>query len=207
MLIGVPEPFEFQALNRGSLSGIATFPGRGPWAGLWTAIDGGNWTARVGLSELAGRLVEPARWIIIGGIAFTLANTVLFFIAPPTPDTGVGLPATGPDGRHPPGRQHPGDPQQESVRRGRSKREWWIPGSRRWKPGYRSRFSVCSLQTCRKNRLPSSEQKGQTGGKLFVVGETVPGNAELIEVHADHVVLRRAGSRETLNFPQVATNR
>ena len=37
----------------------------------------------MGLSELAGKLVEPARWLIIMGIAFTLANTVLFFIAPP----------------------------------------------------------------------------------------------------------------------------
>ena len=37
----------------------------------------------MGLSELGSKLVEPARWIVIMGIAFTLANTVLFFIAPP----------------------------------------------------------------------------------------------------------------------------
>ena len=41
----------------------------------------------MGLSQVAARLVEPARWIIIGGIAFTLANNVLFFVAPP--DTGT----------------------------------------------------------------------------------------------------------------------
>lgn len=37
-------------------------------------------------------------------------------------------------------------------------------------------------------------------GKLYTIGEVVPGNATLIEVHADHVILRRAGIRETLRF-------
>jgi general secretion pathway protein C len=48
-------------------------------------------------------------------------------------------------------------------------------------------------------------QKGKAG-LLYVVGEKVPGNAELLEVHADHIVLRRAGNRETLRFPQVASS-
>lgn len=37
-------------------------------------------------------------------------------------------------------------------------------------------------------------------GKLYTIGEVVPGNATLIEVYADHVILRRAGIRETLRF-------
>ena len=37
-------------------------------------------------------------------------------------------------------------------------------------------------------------------GKLYKIGESVPGNATLLEVHSDHVVLRRAGARETLRF-------
>ena len=41
----------------------------------------------MGLTEIAARLVEPVRWLVIGGIAFTLANTVLFFVAPPETDT------------------------------------------------------------------------------------------------------------------------
>ncbi|HEY5646566.1 MAG TPA: type II secretion system protein N, partial [Pseudomonadales bacterium] len=45
-------------------------------------------------------------------------------------------------------------------------------------------------------------QKGREG-MVYVVGESLPGNAELVEVNADHIVLRRAGAREILNFPQV----
>ena len=41
----------------------------------------------MGLNQIAARLVEPARWIVIGGIAYTLASLVLFFIAPP--ETGA----------------------------------------------------------------------------------------------------------------------
>ena len=40
-------------------------------------------------------------------------------------------------------------------------------------------------------------QKGRTG-ILYGVGDSLPGNAVLDEVHPDHVVLRRAGTRETL---------
>jgi general secretion pathway protein C len=45
-------------------------------------------------------------------------------------------------------------------------------------------------------------QKGRAG-ELYSVGDTVPGNATLVEVQSDHVVLRRAGAREALHFPDV----
>jgi len=44
-------------------------------------------------------------------------------------------------------------------------------------------------------------EKGKTG-KRYQVGRKLPGNAELVEVHADHVVLRRAGVLEALRFPK-----
>lgn len=44
-------------------------------------------------------------------------------------------------------------------------------------------------------------QKGKAGLR-YTVGETMPGNAELVEVHADRIILRRAGVRETLRFPK-----
>jgi general secretion pathway protein C len=43
-------------------------------------------------------------------------------------------------------------------------------------------------------------QRGRAG-TLYHVGEDVPGNATLLEVHQGHVVLRRSGTRETLHFP------
>jgi general secretion pathway protein C len=44
-------------------------------------------------------------------------------------------------------------------------------------------------------------QKGKPG-VLYSIGQTLPGNAELVEVHTDHIVLRRAGAQETLTFPE-----
>jgi general secretion pathway protein C len=44
-------------------------------------------------------------------------------------------------------------------------------------------------------------QKGK-GGELYTVGAVLPGNATLVEVLPDHVVLRRAGAREALYFPE-----
>ena len=43
-------------------------------------------------------------------------------------------------------------------------------------------------------------QRGRQG-ILYSVGDELPGNATLVEVHANHVVLRRAGTRESLHFP------
>ena len=110
-----------------------------------------NWLAR---------LVEPARWIIIGGIAFTLANTVLFFIAAPTPAPALDLrqPARS-NARHPSRRQHQRDPQSQSVRRGRRRRRsgYRPPGG--GNPPAAGRCSACSSPTSRKNRRPSSRRK------------------------------------------------
>jgi len=44
-------------------------------------------------------------------------------------------------------------------------------------------------------------QRGK-GGIRYKIGETVPGNAKLEEVLQDRIILRRAGQRETLMFPQ-----
>ena len=50
-------------------------------------------------------------------------------------------------------------------------------------------------------------EKGKNG-KLYRIGEKVPGNAELVEVQSTQVVLRRAGIREALAFvkPKFALN-
>lgn len=41
-------------------------------------------------------------------------------------------------------------------------------------------------------------------GELFGVGDQVPGNAVLTEVHSDRVVLKRGSEVETLRFPEIA---
>jgi general secretion pathway protein C len=44
-------------------------------------------------------------------------------------------------------------------------------------------------------------QRGKPG-ESYRVGDTLPGNAELVEVRTDRIILRRAGVRETLMFPE-----
>jgi general secretion pathway protein C len=43
-------------------------------------------------------------------------------------------------------------------------------------------------------------------GLLYHIGEELPGSATLVEVHDNHVVLLRAGVRETLHFPAPGEN-
>ena len=49
-----------------------------------------------------------------------------------------------------------------------------------------------------------SEKRGTA--KLFRINERVPGNARLVEVFADGVVLERSGKRELLRFPTTKNN-
>ena len=49
-----------------------------------------------------------------------------------------------------------------------------------------------------------SEKRGTA--KLFRINERVPGNARLVEVFADSVVLERSGKRELLRFPTTKNN-
>lgn len=137
------------------------------------------------------------------GIAFTLANTVLFFIAPPERAGATGS-------------------VQQATRTPDTAPAVSINAILN-----RNLFGEAGATAVVDNNLPAVEtrlplellgvfvaddeaesaaivaQKGKAG-LLYVVGEKVPGNAELLEVHADHIVLRRAGNRETLRFPQMA---
>ncbi|MGE0625470.1 MAG: type II secretion system protein N [Pseudomonadales bacterium] len=157
----------------------------------------------MGLSQVAARLVEPARWIIIGGIAFTLANNVLFFVAPPdtgTLEAGARPAVTTPD-RRPAvsinailARNLFGDAGQTAAVVDNTV------------PAVETRLPLELRGVFVADQPEASAaivaQKGREG-MVYVVGETLPGNAELVEVNPDHIVLRRAGARETLTFPQV----
>lgn len=44
-------------------------------------------------------------------------------------------------------------------------------------------------------------------GRLFFVGDRMPGNAELVRVLQDRIVLRRGGALETLRFPEAGAAR
>lgn len=156
------------------------------------------------LSTWAPKLIEPARWLIIIGIAATLAHTVLFLISGPQPSSGVtptGTRAAQPQSRQP-----------TSINAILSRNLFGVADARAETP------TVATVET----RLPLElrgvfvddqasdsaaivAQKGKSG-ELYVVGGMLPGNAELMEVHEDHVVLRRAGNLEVLKFPEFSDN-
>jgi general secretion pathway protein C len=156
------------------------------------------------LTEIASKLVEPARWLVIAGIAFTLANTVLFFVVPPESEGVQPRPeqvARTPDRRG-----------TVSVSAIVSRNLFGVAGDTASTPvdnelpAVETRLPL-ELQAVYEASDPEASfatvaQKGRPG-ENYGVGQVLPGNAELLEVHSDHIVLRRAGGRETLRFPEV----
>lgn len=155
------------------------------------------------VNDLAAKLALPARWLIVGGIAYTLATSVLYFLSPPvTPGAGV---TAAPE--------RPAEPASTvDINRIVSRDLFGAAGA--------GPEPVVSNEPARQTQLPLEllgvfvadraedysaaiiSQRGRPG-LLYDVGEQVPGNATLVEVHPDHVVLRRAGVREALNFPEL----
>jgi general secretion pathway protein C len=157
------------------------------------------------LNQILSRLAEPARWIVIGGIAFTLANLVLFFIAPPdrsATSSGAQRPAASAPDRRP----------AVSVNAILSRNLFGEAGAQpqvadNQAPAVETRLPLELLGVFVADVEAESAaivaQRGKPG-ELYIIGAMLPGNAELLEVHNDHIVLRRAGARETLRFPAIA---
>jgi general secretion pathway protein C len=154
------------------------------------------------LNSISIRLVEPARWLVVALIAYTLANGVLYFVSPPQSETASrNTPAAAEHSR--------ANPDIEDI----LSRNLFGAADASDKP-------MQSATAARETRLPLElqgvfvaeiaadsaaivAQKGKPG-TLYAIGQMLPGNAELVEVHTDHIVLRRAGVRETLTFPEVS---
>ena len=148
---------------------------------------------------LSARAVEPVRWLVIAAIAYTLATTALFFVADDTRDpveSDTGAPA-----------------QEQSVAININQ----ILNANLFGRA-QPRVVEVEQEPTKETRLPLElkgvfeanhpedgaaiiAQKGKPG-MLYGVGDQVPGNATLHAVHAQHVVLKRAGILETLTFPE-----
>lgn len=159
-----------------------------------------------GLGAISAPLATAARWLIIIGIAYTLATTVLFFLSGSEPAaTPVAEQKRSNQGARPP----------VDIDAIVSRHLFGVADA--------TAEAAPAEETAVVTRLPLElqavfvaeendhaenistaiiAQKGK-GGLLYRLGERVPGNAELVEVQADHVILSRAGSRERLNFPQL----
>jgi general secretion pathway protein C len=152
------------------------------------------------LPQIAAKLVEPARWLLVIGIAYTLATTALYFLSAPQTEPTLNkpdAPTTGTRRSEPIeniiGRNLFGVADAAAIQTEQSERavETRLP------------LELHGVFVADSDDASAAivAQKGKPG-LLYSVGDTLPGNARLIEVHTDHIVLRRSGARETLTFPE-----
>ena len=157
------------------------------------------------LNTLATKVVEPLRWLVIAGIAYTLATSTLFFVG------GPGSTSAGPS----PASQSRTPDRSSAVSInailsrnlfGSADATGPLPEVSETSVATRLPLELKGVFVAEPEQASAAivAQKGRTGD-LYVVGDLLPGNAELIEVWPDHIVLRRAGARETLNFPEFAS--
>lgn len=154
------------------------------------------------LDTLLSKGVEPAKWLIVAGIAYTLATTIWAFFDTPV-DTAVTAVAK----------------QQATPSRPVADVSWIVnrhlfgevgaeppPQSQDNEPAQQTRLplelqSVVVDEDTPERSSAIVAQRGKSGLR-YRVGQNLPGNAKLEEVMNDRIILRRAGVRETLMFPK-----
>ena len=151
-------------------------------------------------------LVEPARWLIVAGIAYTLAVTIWMFFATPVSQPAVATSANIAD---------------RSAKRAPANVNWILQKNLFGELGAAPAEAPVSTEEAVQTRLPLELQSvfvaeeeeysaaivAERGkpGKLFHVGDKLPGNATLNRVEHDRIILLRAGVREALPFPKAKT--
>jgi general secretion pathway protein C len=148
------------------------------------------------------RGVEPIRWLIVLGVAYTLAKTIWVFFDTPVATSATAIPDSA--------RTTTATPPANLN---------WILARHMFGEAGAAPVVAAQTQNAVQTSLPlelqsvfvadSGEQSAaivaQRGkpGRLYHVGDDLPGNAKLVEVATDHIILSRAGSRETLMFPKI----
>lgn len=152
------------------------------------------------VTDVATRLALPARWLMVVAIAYTLATSVLYFLSPPAT-------APLPEARETPAVRERPAPDLNAILGSDlfgARDADAAPAALAEQPAVATRLplelqGVFAADTDEESAAIIS-QRGRPG-LLYHLGDEVPGNATLQEVHDNHVVLRRAGVRETLHFP------
>ncbi len=146
--------------------------------------------------------IEPVKWLLVIGIAYSFATMIWTFFDAPIATPTSALP--NPDAAR--------QPQRPATNVN------WILSKHLFGEAGSAPVVAATDEPAVQTRLPlelrmvvvadipedSSAMVAQRGkpGQLYTVGETLPGNAQLTEVHRDRIILRRAGVRETLMFPK-----
>ena len=159
-----------------------------------------------GMAALSAPLATVAKWLIIAGIAYTLATTGLFFLAGTEEPQAASATANQTEAR-----VRPAANVQAVVNRhlfgiadAPEEVATEAPAVETRLPLELQAVFVATPDDEREDDASTAiiAQRGK-GGLLYRVGDSVPGNAKLAEVRSDHVILSRAGVRERLNFPRL----
>jgi general secretion pathway protein C len=150
--------------------------------------------------SLANRLVEPAKILIIIGIAYTLAMTGWYFVSGPTPlALADDKPKAGRIGKPPLSIA-------EITARNLFGQAHDVAAPAAFDaPETHLRLTLEGVfQAEQPEESAAIVAEQNKPGELFLVGGKLPGNVTLTEVHADRIVLKRNGVLETLRFSDEA---
>ena len=152
------------------------------------------------MTNLMDTLGVVLKWLIIVGIAWSVANTALYFLADPAvasvdePQSGAAAVAQAFDLAEVERANLFGladaVPQQVQTVQNEPDRDTTLP----------LELEGVFVAEHPEDSAAIISQRGKEG-LLYGIDDVVPGNAKLVEVHGDHVVLRRVGVREILRFP------
>ena len=160
------------------------------------------------------KLVTPLQWLIVLGIAWTVANTVLALMQSPSEPASKSAVTTATSAQ---------DQLKNTGLDDRSKRvEALINRHVFGLVPQNNNVQAQRIETAEATRLPltlkavfvadENESSGAivaSSGKkglLYRVGDILPGNARLIEVRQEQIILQRAGNREALAFEKSKFN-
>ena len=156
--------------------------------------------------RIANKAVAALQWAIVVGIAYTLASLATFFVNDPLADSPrpSAEPAPAAPQRHQ--QSAPADLEAISQANLFGKAPAEDDQAAASEPAVETRLPLNLLGVFVAEEAPASAaviaEKGKAG-RLYGIGESVPGNATLSTVQADHVVLLRSGALETLRFPRM----
>ncbi|MCZ6640558.1 MAG: PDZ domain-containing protein [Gammaproteobacteria bacterium] len=153
------------------------------------------------LNSIVTHAAFPARWLIVAGIAWTLAQTVLYVASSPQAQQS-GRPAN----ERAATRQTTVD-LNAILSRNLFGAADVVPGIGIGATTEVTRLplelqAVYIAEEVAEESAATVAQKGKPG-YTYHIGDKIPGNAVLVEVLQDHIILRRAGSREKLMFPTI----
>jgi len=156
----------------------------------------------IDINAWVAKAVEPLRWTLVVGIAYTLATTAMFFVSG-TPETVAAPQAAAPSQSSRATVSVDLDDILKAHLFGRAPND---EQARALQPTEETRLPL-TLQGVFVAEPPSDSaaiiaRKGQAG-RLYAIGDDVPGNATLRAVQAEQVILLRAGQHETLTFPEI----